>query len=416
MPPLSRLARLQIAAILIIGLAVSVFAGIRYVHLNRLAGIGVYTVTASLPDSGGIFTNAEVTYLGVPVGRVGDLRLTADGVDVEMILDSSAPQVPASSVALVANRSAIGEQYIDLQPAAIDGEYLTDGASVTRSSVPPRLEDVVSSAIDLTSSIPLDDLHTVITELGTAFAGQHENLPRLVDSLSALAAAGADNLPQTIGLIRDADVALATQEDQADAILTWSRGLDVVTATLATADPDLRRLLTTGSASATEISALVQNNGDDLATVVRQLADTAGTIEPATYTTATTFSLLSLLSGGAHSPAPGDGQIHFGIVLETNNPPACTRGYESTQRMIDELTRKNPQFDIRYDDFPFNTDAHCDVPLGNPTGVRGAARTVYADPDTAQPWDATPKKDPDKLNLTPLAQQLATLMGVRPVR
>jgi phospholipid/cholesterol/gamma-HCH transport system substrate-binding protein len=29
-----------------------------------------------------------------------------------------------------------------------------------------------------------------------------------------------------------------------------------------------------------------------------------------------------------------------------------------------------------------------------------------------QPWDNTPKKDPDKLNLNPIATQLAGLLGI----
>ncbi len=71
---------------------------------------------ARFANSGGIFTNAEVTYRGVPVGRVGDLTLTQDGVSVALMIDDSAPQIPASAKAVVANRSAIGEQYVDLQP------------------------------------------------------------------------------------------------------------------------------------------------------------------------------------------------------------------------------------------------------------------------------------------------------------
>ena len=41
-------------------------------------------------------------------------------------------------------------------------------------------------------------------------------------------------------------------------------------------------------------------------------------------------------------------------------------------------------------------------------------RVVYADPDTIQPWDFKPKVDPDKLNLNPIATQLAPLLGVTP--
>ncbi|GAA3695910.1 MCE family protein [Gordonia hankookensis] len=414
MPPLSRLARMQIAVVVVLGLVATAYAGFRYVHLEHAVGLGVYTVTASMKDSGGIFTNAEVTYQGVPVGRVGKLTLTKSGVDVALELNSGGPEIPASATAVVANRSAIGEQFVDLQPTSSAGPFLSDGSVITKSSVPPPLEDVVSSAIDFTSSIPVDDLHTVITELGKAFNGQGENLTRLVDSLSKLSRSGYDSLDQTISLIRNSNMVLETQADESDSILSWSHNLDLITATLASSDPDLRRLLTTGTASATQISELLRRSGGDISTVVKQLSSTLRTIGPTSYAIRPALAMLSQLSASSHATAPGDGQIHFGVVLETNNPAACTRGYEGTDAMIREMKRKDPSFDIHYDDFPFNTNAKCSVPVGNPTGVRGAARAALANPETTQPWDDTPKKDPDRLDLNPLAQQLAALMGVHP--
>ncbi|MGV9712185.1 MCE family protein [Gordonia sp. NPDC003424] len=411
----TKTARIQLIVFVLVGVLAIVYVGAKYARLDKLFGFNQYTVTAQFGDtSGGIFTNAEVTYQGVPVGRVGNLTLTKTGVDVALELNSSGPQIPDSATAVVANRSAIGEQFIDLQPTSSQGPYLSDGSVITKTSVPPPLDDVVSSAIDFTSSIPIDDLHTVVTELGKAFNGQADNLTRLIDSLSKLSRAGYDNLGQTISLLQNSDVVLSTQAEQSDEILTWSRNLDVVTATLASSDPDLRRLLTTGTASATQISALLQQSGGDITTVVHQLAEVARTVEPAGYATSATFAMLSALSAGSASPAPGDGQIHFGVVLETNNPPACTRGYESTNEMIRKIKEQNPNFDINYDDFPFNTQAQCSVPVGNPTGVRSANRAQLANPAYPQPWDNTPKKDPDKLNLNPLARQLAFLLGVRP--
>ena len=411
---IGKLVKIQLIVFVVVGLVALVYVGAKYARLDKLAGVGMYTVTAKLPDSGGIFTNAEVTYQGVPVGRVGKLTLTPDGVDVALDIDSGGPEIPASATAVVANRSAIGEQFDDLQPTSSEGPYLKGGDTITKYALPEPLEDVVASAIDFTDSIPVDDLNTVITELGNAFNGQGENLTRLVDSLGKLSRAGVDNLSETVALIQNSNVVLDTQADQSDAILTWSRNLNLVTATLASADPDLRRLLTTGTLSATQISELIQKNGNDLSKVVKDLAEVARTIEPATYTTSTTFAMLSALSAGSHAPAPGDGQIHFGVVLETNNPAACTRGYEGTDAVLAEARRNNPDFDPRYDDFAFNTEAKCTVPLGNPTGVRSAERAQYANPAYPQPWDNTPKKDPDKLNLNPLAQQLAALLGVRP--
>ncbi|GAC67907.1 MCE family protein [Gordonia soli] len=411
---ISKTVKIQLIVFVVVALVATVYVGAKYVRLDKLAGFGKYTVTAEMKDSGGIFSNAEVTYQGVPVGRVGDIVLTKSGVDVKLEIDKNSPDIPDTATAVVANRSAIGEQYVDLQPSTTSGPYLTNGSVITKSSVPPPLEDVVSSAIDFTSSIPVDDLHTVITELGKAFNGQGENLNRLTDSLSKLAKAGADNLSSTLSLIENSDVVLSTQAAQSDEILTWSRNLDLVAAQLASSDPDVRRLLTTGTASATQLSAFIQEQGGDLSTVVKQLAGTVREIAPTSFATGPTLALLSALSAGSYSPARGDGQIHFGVVLETNNPAACTRGYESTDAMIKEIKKRNPTFDVRYDDFPFNTQAKCTVPFGNPTGVRSAERAVYGNPEFKQPWDNTPKKDPDKLNLNPIATQLANLMGVHP--
>jgi len=411
---ITKFVKIQLAVFVVVGLVALVYVGAKYARLDKLAGVGIYTVTAELPDSGGIFSNAEVTYLGVPVGTVGALNLTKDGVDVELQINSGAPKIPASAVAVVASRSAIGEQYVDLQPTTSSGPYLKNGDVITKYQLPEPLEDVVKSAIDFTSSIPVEDLNVVITELGKAFNGQGENLTRLVDSLGKLSRAGVDNLSEVVGLIQDSNVVLETQADQSDAILSWSRNINLITATLATSDPDLRRLLTTGTLSATQISELIQKNGNDISKVVKDLAEVARTIQPVTYNTSTTFAMLSALSAGSHAPAPGDGQIHFGVVLETNNPVSCTKGYEGTQAIIAEMKRKNPNFDVHYDEFPFNTEATCKVPFGNPTGVRGAERAQYANPAYPQPWDKTPKKDPDKLNLNPIATQLAALLGVRP--
>ncbi|WP_040525651.1 MCE family protein [Gordonia effusa] len=410
---LTRLVKIQLIVFVIVGIVTLVYVAGKYAKVDRLTGFSEYTVTAQLPESsGGIFTNAEVTYQGVPVGRVSKLELTKSGVNVVMRLNKRGPDVPASAVAVISNRSAIGEQFVDLQPTSATGPYLYDGSVITKSSIPPPLEDVVNSALDFAESVPVEDLHTVIVELGKAFNGQGENLTRLVTSLGNLSKAGVESLPQTISLIQNSNVVLATQSEQSDQILSWARNLDLVTATLAAADPDVRRLLTTGTATSTQLSNLLQKQGADITKVVHDLGSTFKTIEPAGWSTNAAVAMLSALSAGSHSPARGDGQIHFGIVLETNNPAACTQGYESTQALIAKMKAKNPNFDINNDDFPFNTKAECTVPQGSPTGVRSARRAALANPDYPQPWDNKPKKDPDKLNLNPLATQLAFLLGV----
>ena len=75
-----------------------------------------YVVTADFAESGGIFENAEVTYRGrrrrpgrpAPARRRRRARRPA--------ARATAPRCPRDTDAVVENRSAVGEQYVDLQP------------------------------------------------------------------------------------------------------------------------------------------------------------------------------------------------------------------------------------------------------------------------------------------------------------
>ncbi|MFM1724199.1 MCE family protein [Rhodococcus sp. PAM 2766] len=414
----SKLAKGQIAAFLILAVLSIVFVGGKYARLDNLLGFGQYSVFVDLPTSGGIFTNAEVTYRGVPVGRVGDLKLTADGVRVELRLDDGGPQVPESAAAVVANRSAIGEQYVDLQPSGNDGPYLAEGSVIDRrdTTVPTPVEDLVASVDAFARSVPADGLHTVATELGKAFDGQGDNLQAVVDSLGAFTREASAALPQTLDLIGDGRTVLDSQADQASSIRSFSADLDALAAQLRSSDPDVRKLIGTGTATSDQVGALVRESGADLTEVLsntQQITSLAPGREPYLRTA---LQLLPALPVAARAVAPGDGTIHFGIILETNNPPACTVGYESTHETLAEMKRRDPDFDDTRDDFPFASDVRCLTPQGSVTGVRSAERAALADPSVPQPWDGKPKVAPDALDLNPIATQLAAVMGLLPAR
>ena len=52
------------------------------------------------------------------------------GVDVVLDIDNSDDEIPADAKAVVGNRSAVGEQYVDLQPQRDAGPYLDDGSEI----------------------------------------------------------------------------------------------------------------------------------------------------------------------------------------------------------------------------------------------------------------------------------------------
>ncbi|MCU1646678.1 MAG: hypothetical protein JWN03_6953 [Nocardia sp.] len=413
---MSRLVRNQLILFVIIAVLGVSFVGAKYVRLNNLLGFGLYKVTLQMPETGNLSKGAEVSYRGVPVGRVGNLDITPDGVVVTLEMDSGKPKVPASAKAVVADRSAIGEQYVDLQPTSNGSPYLKDGSVIVGATLPIHVEDLLASVDNFAKTTDLAALSTTVTELGKAFDGKGNDLRVLIDSLNKFTATGVESLPQTLALIRDARSVLATQAEQGPAILNFSDGLDKLTAQLKSSDPDIRRLIGTGTDAGSQISSLLKESGPALTQDLTNLRTLLVAISPKFYALGPVLQMLPLLSIGASATAPGDGTTHFGLVLETNNPSACTVGYEGTQAIIDQMKAQNPKFDDTRDDFPFNTDAKCTAPQGSDTAVRGGARAELADPSVAQPWDDKPKTDPEKLNLNPVATQLATLMGVTPKR
>jgi phospholipid/cholesterol/gamma-HCH transport system substrate-binding protein len=113
---ITRTVRAQLLAFATVTAVGVSYVGTEYTGLADALLDRGYTVRAQFTGSGGIFSGAEVTYRGVPVGRVGAMRLTGDGVSVALEIDDEAPRIPADTLAVVANRSAVGEQYVDLQP------------------------------------------------------------------------------------------------------------------------------------------------------------------------------------------------------------------------------------------------------------------------------------------------------------
>ncbi|MGW1023662.1 MCE family protein [Streptomyces sp. NPDC002577] len=339
------------------------YVGSQYTGLaDSLLGRG-YTVRADFADSGGIFPGAEVTYRGVPVGRVGELRLSGeDGVSVALKLDDGT-RIPADTLAVVADRSAVGEQYVDLQPRGSGGPYLLDGSTIPRSDtrVPLPTTDLILSLDRLVNSVGKDDLRVTIDELGDAFAGTGPRLSRLVDSGNKLVDSASDSLPQTISLIEDSRTVLKTQADQGSSIKSFSHDLAALTGELKKSDGDLRKLIGNAPPAAEEVDSLLKSTRPDLPVLLANLIS-GGQVTlarlPGVEQALVTFPVVV---AGNYTVIPGDGTTHFGLVLNADDPPACTQGYGTQRRdPADTSTREA------------NTSARCTAPRGSKTSVRGA--------------------------------------------
>jgi phospholipid/cholesterol/gamma-HCH transport system substrate-binding protein len=367
--------KVQLLAFVALSLLGISFVSSRYVGLTgAVFGDKGCTVSVDYPDSGGIFSGAEVTYRGVGIGKVGQLHLTDDGVRVDLQLNSCRhPAIPsAGTKAFVSDRSAVGEQYVNLVPSTDSSPYLKSGDTLhmTSAALPVPTQVLLTNLDLLARSVDTANLSTAIDELAKAFNGRGPDLQRLLDSGDELLTSAQQNLPQTIALIDSSKTVLQTQLDEGPAIASWAHDLNLFTAQLKASDNDVRTLLDTGPGNLATIRGLVTDNRDDLGVVLANLASTGQLLVRHKGGIEEILELYPLIVGGGYSVAPGDGSAHFGLVLNLNDPQPCVQGYGGTQKRQPGQTGPATT----------NTAARCTLPRGNPSTVRGAQNTPGGDP------------------------------------
>ena len=378
---ITRRTRVQLIIFALITMVGVAYVGARYARLDRLFFDDSYRVAAHFAESGGIFEGAQVSYRGVAVGRVGELELTDGGVDVMLDIDDDSKRIPAETRAVVANRSAVGEQYVDLQPQTSDGPYLADGADIPQAMTETPIA-TTKLLVDLdrtVNSVNKQSLKTVVGELGKAFQGTGEDLGQIIDTSNSFIRTANDNFELTTDLLEDGNVVLTTQLDKASAIRSFASDLSKFSDTLVASDRDLRRVIENGSATATQLRTFLEENRVDLGELINNLVTTGEITGKHIDGTEMILVVYPYVVAGGYTvvdkdPRSGLYDAHFGLIL-TQEPHVCTAGYEGTDK-------RSPQDGSNR---PMNEAARCTEPQSqsNARGGQhapGRAGTAYRAP------------------------------------
>src|SRR5579875_221486 len=372
--------KIQLLIFLIITLAGVAYVGAEYVGLAKNVFASPCAVSADFPDSGGIFTNAEVTYRGVTVGRVGALHLIPKGVRVDLDLDDcSKTKIPADAKAIVADRSVVGEQYVNLVPPNDKPPYLKSGAVIpmNRDATPVAPETLLIDLNRFVNSVPLGDLRTTIHELDNALNGRGPDLGKLLDYNNQIldSALQPQNLSDTINLLKNSATVLQTQLDEKSPLASWTHSLRLLSGQLKKSDPDIRHLLSTGPGDLGAVSGFIQDNRTDLGVVLANLDTTGAMLVRHIDGIEEVLELYPALAAGG----PTTLHNHFGslgLVLQAKpDPQDCgdpnkdRQGYNGVRRGPEAL-------------YPIAPDvaARCTAPVSSGTNVRGSANVPGGDP------------------------------------
>jgi virulence factor Mce-like protein len=364
---LTRFVRIQLAIFTIVGTIGVIAMVLFYIQAPTLLGIGRMTVTLELPATGGLYRFSNVTYRGVQLGKVTSVGLTPTGAKATLSLSSS-PQVPADLVARVLSVSAVGEQYVDLQPRTDSPPYLHDGSVIAArdTKIPQAVGPMLDQVSALVNSIPKTKLGQLLDETFQGFNGTGYDLGSLIDSGATISRDANGVVDRTRTLTEDTGPLLDSQAQTTDSIRTWARSLAGISDVFANDDSRVRTILRNGPEAANEASRLLEQIKPTLPVLLANLT-TIGQIG-VTYHPSIEQLLVLLPSAVAIEQAAGplnhpDGIAQGDFALTIDDPPICTVGFmpPSQWRSPDDTS-----------DIDTPDGLYCKLPQDSPLSVRGA--------------------------------------------
>lgn len=358
------------SALSVTAVAVMVFGYIKIP--GNLFGLGRYTVTVQLPESGNLYQRANVTYRGTEVGVVEDVRLSSSGVVAALSLKRGI-DIPSDLDAQVHSQTPLGEQYLSLTPRSTSSRPLRDGDVIPRdrASVGPDTGLLLDTITRGLKAIPKDNLKTVIDESYTAIGGLGPELSRIIDNSTRLTLDAKKNLDPLVTLIDQSAPVLDSQTDTSSEIASWAANLATVTQSLRKHDASLAGLLQNGPAAAEQSRQLLERLQPALPTLLANLVSlnqVAITYQPGLE------QLLVLLPQGVadlqagmvanqNTIQPYKG-AYLDFNLNINVPPVCSTGFLPPQQQRPASLQDAP-------DRPAG-DLYCRVPQDSALNVRGA--------------------------------------------
>lgn len=366
---ITRKVLIQVLVFAVVGVLAVGYTAMRYGGIGASVLNPGYDVKLDLASGGGIFDNSEVTYRGVTVGKVTGMQLTRTGLEVDLHINDSAPQIPADLTASVADRSAVGEQYVDLVPNTGSGPFLADGSTIEQrdTQIPLPTNNLLTNLNGLANSVPVQSLQTVVNELDSGFSGTGPDLQKLLDTVSDFTKTAQSQLPETTQLLDSGKVVLDTQVAESGAIESFSTSLDKLSDQLKTSDPDIRNLITNAPLAGEQITDLLTETGPQLGSLLANLLTTANVLVTRTSGLEEALVAYPVVAGAAGTVITSDGQVKLGLALNLFDPPPCVNGYQGTaHRPANDLSPAT-----------LNLNAYCDEGPNSGTDVRGAQNAPY---------------------------------------
>lgn len=431
----TRLTRIQLLVFALVTVLAVGYGAVNYFGIGSLFA-PPYQVRAEFRSSGGIYQRADVELLGTRVGTVREIVPgPGTGTTVVLSLDHGV-RIPRDVRAAIGDKSAIGEQYVELTPVTAGGPMLHAGDVIgeDRTSSPIDVAVLLHDLDALAASIPTKDLATVMSELSAGLDGVGGSLSHLIDDSDRLtrnSLAGASDLNS---LIDAASTVLDTQVAEGPQTAAYLSALAGLTSRLRQIDGSFDALFVHGIRAGVEVSNLLADNQAALPVLLNQLVSvtTVATDRiPALRKTLVMFPYALEVGAtgvrrcGSYDAKTGkpveatcrydaQGRPIYSAYLGAQLPEApgappyfpCTQGYQGTTKYLPNGRPLKGGGASEQADSPPNMNAGCTAKADDPNtpNVRGSQ-------NVADPTSAAGRTAPGWALLDPATGMVATSEG-----
>ncbi|WP_431908786.1 MCE family protein [Nonomuraea jabiensis] len=244
-----------------LGVVMTVWAFSTIIRLDAIER--PYRVSAEFVSSPGLIRGFDVAYLGVRVGKIGDVRLAPGKIVVGLDIDRGI-RLPKGATAEVRRKSAIGEPYVELSPPAtgVTGPTLAAGDTIplAKTSVPLDYKKLFEGVGKLLNAVPPRDAKTITHELAVALDGRGPAIRNIIDDAHSLTGTLADNA----AVLDDLSVQLTrlthTLAGKRGELASGITDLSTVTSTLRASRADLNTFLDRGPGVFAQLDAAVKKS------------------------------------------------------------------------------------------------------------------------------------------------------------
>lgn len=261
--------------IAILGIAVIALGLTAAANSDELPVIGAGTTyTAEFDEAAGIKSGNEVRIAGIKVGKVSDVSLVDNKVQVKFkVKDAWMGDRTRAGIKL---KSLLGTKFLAVEPA---GEKTLDPSEtipIERTSSPYDVLEAFRGLADTVNDIDTDQLSESFNVIGDTFANTPDELKGALSGLSQLSDSIAKRDSQLAKLLGNTRQISDTLQDRDAQLVKLVKDGNVLLAELAKRKQAISSLLQGTQQLAVQLNGIVDDNNSQLRPVLKQLDQLTG--------------------------------------------------------------------------------------------------------------------------------------------